>query len=90
MNKTIKEMSKLDGKVYVHLTNDERGNAFLNQAEAEGFTFGDGAKPTSRPYAELMAVHPDNTISYVGIAGRIAFGTGAEHIGEQKINRIEF
>ena len=50
--RTIKDLvNKNNGKVYVYLANDEIGNKFMQQAEEEGFTFNDGANPTSRCYA---------------------------------------
>jgi len=39
----------------------------------EGYTFGDGAKPTQRNYDDIIAVNPDNTICYVGLISRIAY-----------------
>ena len=74
--KTIKELAK-NGKIYVYLATEEIGKRFYRQAEEEGFAFGDGAKPTSRHYSDIMAVTPDGTISYVGTYGRMAFGANA-------------
>ena len=62
----------------------------MKQAEDEGFTFGDGATPTERCYAEIMAVNKDKTINYVGTNGRIAFGAGAKKIGDQDLIRVDF
>ena len=59
MSKTIRELSKTNGRVYVYLRTPELGERFLRQAEQEGFTFGDGEKPTARQYAEVMAVNRD-------------------------------
>ena len=77
-----------NGKVYVYLANDEIGNKFMQQAEDEGFTFNDGAKPTSRCYAEIMAAK--DTINFVGSVGRMAFGSGAETVNSQKLLRVDF
>lgn len=88
--KTIRKLSEQDGRVYVYLANDDIGEQFLQQAEQEGFTFTDGAKPTERCYAEIMAVNRDITINFVGINGRIAFGSGAKTIGNETLIRIDF
>lgn len=88
--KTIFELSQLEGRVYVYLANVALGEAFMKQAEDEGFTFGDGAAPTERCYAEVMAVNNDKTINYVGTNGRIAFGAGAKKIGDQDLIRVDF
>ena len=76
--KTIPELSQLDGRVYVRLPTDEIANHFMRQADAEGFTFGDGVKPTNRCATEVMAVNPYQTINYVGAAGHMAFGAGGQ------------
>lgn len=89
-NRTIRELSKLNGRVYVYLANVEVGEKFLQQAEDEGFTFADGAKPTERCYAEIMAVNNDTTINFVGTNGRIAFGSGIKKIGDDELIRIDF
>ena len=86
---SITELSQLPGRVYVHLTTLEMETRFLQQTEAEGFTFPDGAKPTSREPAEIMAVNSDHTINYVGSNGRIAFRS-ARKVGEKKLTRITY
>lgn len=88
--RTIKNISGMEGRAYVYLSNDEIGNKFMQMAEDEGFTFGDGVKPTERQYAEVMAVNHNFTINYVGVNGRMAFGSGAKTIGEERLIRIDF
>ena len=90
MSKTSRELSKTNGRVYVYLRTPELGERFLRQAEQEGFTFCDGAKPTARPAADVMAINHDGTINYVGTNGRIVYGSGATHIGDKKLNRIDY
>ena len=87
--RTIKELSKLNGRVYIYLANAEIGNRFLQQAEAEGFSYSDGAKPTERCNEEIMAVNHDKTINFVGTNGRIAFGSGALTIGSEQLIRVD-
>ena len=88
--RTIKNISGMDGRAYVYLSNDEIGNKFMQMAEDEGFTFGDGVKPTERQYAEVMAVNHNSTINYVGVNGRMAFGSGVKTIGDEVLIRIDF
>ena len=90
MSKTIRELSQMNGRVYIFLRTPELGRRFLLQAEQEGFTFGDGEKPTARQYAEVMAVNRDITINYVGTNGRIAYGGGAVKIGSEPLIRIDY
>lgn len=87
-SESITALSKLDGRVYIHLTKPEIEKQFLRQAEAEGFAFPDGASPTSREPAEIMAVNPDCTINYVGTIGRIAFGSGVKAISGKRLFRV--
>lgn len=86
----IKTLCKKGAKIYAYLANGEIGNKFMQQAEDEGFTFNDGAKPTSRCYAEIMAVNDNYTINFVGSVGRMAFGSGAETVNGQKLFRVDF
>ena len=91
MERTIKNLVNQNaGKVYAYLSNGEIGNKFMQQAEAEGFTFEDGTKPTSRCYAEIIAVNNNLTINYVGSIGRIAFGSGASVVNGQKLIRVDY
>ena len=86
---TIRELSKLEGWVYVHLTTAELGDQLIRQVKAEGFTFADGAKPAEREAAEVMAVNPDGTINYVGFVGMMALGS-AEKVGGKPLLRFEY
>lgn len=90
MSKTIRELSQMNGRIYIYLPTPELGERFLRQAELEGFTFGDGEKPTARQYAEVMAVNRDGTINYVGTNGRIAYGCGAVKIGNEQLIRVNY
>lgn len=73
--KTIKGLVKTKEKMYVYLESKELAEKFLIQAEAEGFTFGDGVKPTERHTSNLFTVYGDMTISYVGTVGHIYYQT---------------
>ena len=87
--RTIKDLSKLKGRVYVYLANAEIGNRFLRQAEAEGFTYHDGVKPTERGFSTIMAVNRDRTINFVGTNGYIAFGSGTKKVSAEQLIRID-
>ena len=77
------------GKIYVFLSDKTTGNTFLQNAEAEGFTFTDGTKPTDRHWSSIIAVNADKTINYVGFVGHIAF-QNAKFIGKQPLIRIDY
>ena len=78
--KTIKELASMGERVYVHLKDEEIAQRFLRNAEAEGFTFGDGVKPTERHWSDLYAIHPEGALNYVGTIGRIEYGSGADSV----------
>ena len=78
--RTVKELIVPGKKIYVFLRDDETGEKFLRTAEEEGFTFGDGTKPSERHYSRVMALHADGTLSFVGAIGMMAFGSGDESI----------
>lgn len=72
----------------IYLKDEVIANKFLRDAEAEGFTFGDGAKPTSRPGNNLYVVNKDWTVSHVGMAGHMAYQL-ATMIGDQRLIRMK-
>ena len=87
--RTIMDLAKMDGRVYVYLKDTDICNQFLRDAEAEGFTFGDGVKPTKREGSDIFAVNADQTINYVGFAGHMAFGA-AKKVADQKLIRVDY
>ena len=78
--KTIKELANMGERVYVHLKDEETAMSFLQQAELEGFTFGDGVRPASRHWSDLYSIHTDGTLNYVGSIGHIEYGSGANSV----------
>lgn len=82
-------LSTHSGKIYVYLATEEVCKRFLQDAENEGFTFSDGAKPTQKHISDIIAVNPDLTINYVGAIGHIAY-QAASRIGNQKLIRIDY
>ena len=87
--RNVTELSKLPGKVYVYLNGPATTEKFLQAAETEGFTFGDGAKPTFRPGNDLYAVNPDHKISHCGFIGHMAFQS-AKTVGGQELIRVDY
>ncbi len=79
-----------DSKIFLHFETSELARRFLADAEAEGFTFGDGANPTSREPDSIFALNDNMTINYVGSVGHMAFSSGTDKIGDKKLVRIEY
>lgn len=83
--RTIRSLTKTEKKVYIYLRNKAVEYRFVSDAEREGITFGDGVKPTERPIDDIMALHDDGTICFLGWAGRMAY-----HYNKAKIKRIDY
>ncbi len=89
MMRTVRELSQLDGRVFVYLRDRETALRFLREAEREGFTFGDGAKPTEREPDDIYALHPDGTLNYTGFVGHMAFRS-ADTIGGEVLVKVDY
>lgn len=77
--KPIADLLQLKGQVYVYLPGPQTQQTFLMDAEAEGFTFGDGVKPTEREADDIYRIKPDRTVCFVGWVGHIAFRSKGAH-----------
>lgn len=89
-DKPLTALSQLDAKIYVHLPTPELGKAFMEQAEAEGFTFFDGAKPTTRSDETFVCLNPDHTLSFIGTFGRMAYGSDTNTTCGKTLIRVEY
>ena len=83
--RSIKNLLKLNGRIYLYLQDEKIGKLFLENAEKEGFTFGDGVNPTKRKADSIFAINDDFTINYVGYIGHLAFNSSVD-----KIVRIDY
>ncbi len=77
------------GKIYVYLATVDICKHFFQQAEIEGFTFGDGVKPTQKHTTDIIALNHDLTMNYVGFVGRVAY-QAAGKIGNQPLVKIDY
>lgn len=73
--------------IYVHLVDHQTILRFLRDAENQGFTFSDGAKPTEKHISDFFVLHSDLSMNYAGAVGRIAYQCKADNI--IRINYIE-
>lgn len=89
MERTITNLSKLKGRVYVYLANADIGKSFMSHAKAEGFKLGK-ADPTTKEPAEIMAVNLNKTINYVGSIGSAAFHSNLDTIGGEPLIRVDY
>ena len=87
--RTVAELICPGGHIYVWLRGKSLAMRFLRDADTEGFTFGDGVKPTQRETSDLFALKPDWTICYVGMWGRMGFYQ-ADTISDEPIVRVDY
>ncbi len=83
--RTIRELISSEKRIYIFLSNRAIRYRFMSDAEREGITYGDNAKPTERQVDEIMALYPDGTICFLGLVGRICY-----HAGGDKIIRVDY
>lgn len=69
----IRELIDSERTVYIVLRDKAAQYRFMSDAEREGITYTNGTKPTEQEAEEIMALHPDGTISFLGWAGRILY-----------------
>lgn len=65
---------------FIYCRSRNIADRFLADAESEGFTFGDGVRPTNKECSDLYSLHDDLTISYTGWAGHVLFRNAAGNI----------
>ena len=73
----------------MHLSNKNVAKIFLQNAESEGFRFGNGKKPTKRKWDDIYALNKDFTINYVGYIGHNAFHH-PNYFDNDKLIRIDY
>ena len=88
--RTIRNLTGQGKKVYVFAGSEKVCREFLTLVGNEGFTFGDGVKPTEKHSSDVFAVNDNKTISYVGIVGRTAIGSKVNETGGKEIVKVDF
>ena len=83
--RTIRLLINSEKKVYIFLRNKAIQSRFMSDAEGEGITFGDKVKPTKRQADDIMALNADETICFLGWAGRMCY-----HYGGNTAIRIDY
>lgn len=71
--RTIRKLMNKEKKVYILLHTKEIQYRFMSDASREGITYGDGIKATERMADDIMALHPNGTICFLGWAGRLCY-----------------
>lgn len=84
MANTIIDLTKLNGAVYIYVPNKDIEKKFLLDAEAEGFTFGNGKKPTTSPGNDLYRLEDGWKLCHVGYVGHLAYKATGQMAGEER------
>lgn len=72
-NRTITDLrDSLPGRIYVYLGNEKICQRFLQDAEKEGYLFGQ-IKPTESGGSNIIALEKRKQLSHVGFVGHMAF-----------------
>lgn len=81
----IRDLINNEKKVYIYLRNKATEYRFMSDADREGITYGDGVKTTERAVDDIMALHNDCTICFLGWAGRMAY-----HYSKDTVKRVDY
>ncbi len=73
--RTIKDLLRYEGKLIIYFSSKNVCKLFQQRAEEEGFTYGDGVKPTERDTTDLICITHNFTICCLGCSGHLAFRT---------------
>lgn len=79
---SISNLIDSERTVYIRLRDKAVQYRFMSDAEREDITYSDGSSPTGRAAEDIMALHPDKTIAFLGWAGRLRY----HHIKDTAVN----
>ena len=90
-SRNFPELLKLQrrGVVWVYCQSVDICRQFYYYAEQAGFSFGDGIPLSRKPVGNLIAVHSDRTLAYLGFAGHMALQARARYtVSDGKRKRL--
>lgn len=83
--RTIRNLINHEKKVYILLRTKEIRYRFMNDADRESISYGDGVKASDRMVEDIMALKADGTICFLGWAGHMCY-----HYGKNAAIRIDY
>ena len=86
--RTVADLLKHCGMIYISFENDDIRDLFMKNAEAEGFTYRDGTKPTERRISSGSGVflRSNRTIMAVRYAGRVPSSAACIYRGDPMVD----
>lgn len=74
--RTITNLLKYKGMIYIYLQSSEICRDFYKQAEYEGFKF-NKLNPTSVKTTDIVRLYHNRQMNFCGFVGHMAFGSGS-------------
>ena len=71
--RTIKDLTDLQGRVFLYFSDSTIRDQFITDATEEGVAYGDGVSLTEREPDSIMALNGNMTVNFVGFAGHMHF-----------------
>ena len=71
--RTIRDLTDLQGRVYLYFPDSTIRDQFITDAAEEGVTYGDSVSFKEREPDSIMALNGNMTVNFVGFAGRMHF-----------------
>ena len=86
IHQLIKEAN--DARIYIYCRTEGISQRFLEDAECQGITFGDGMIPTERHATDVYRLYEEHTISYVGYSGHLQFNISSAP--KERLFRVDY
>lgn len=71
--RTIRDLTDLQGRVYLYFSDSTIRDQFITDAMEEGITYPDGVPLPERSLDSIMALNDNMTVNFVGMYGRMHF-----------------
>ena len=81
--RTIRDLTDLQGRVYLYFSDSTIRDQFIADAREEGVTYGDGVSLTEREPDSIMALNENMTVNFIGFAGHMHFVQPSSEPGRQ-------
>ena len=89
MERTVTNLLKTDGFIFLRFTNIICFKEFMQKAEDEGFVFRGGGCPTKAEYSNLLFVDETKAFGYAHSVLRMAFSGGFQTVSDKRVSRID-
>ncbi len=88
--RTLRNLVDVYDKVYIRIKDTETMEHFIKQLDKEGFTYGDGERPSNRRPMLTMTLMKPCEIGYIGYVGNVAVGAIVNKGNNSSIPVVEY